>query len=208
MDTHAEPNVSFLAPAPPTPEGQALYDGDLADMGFVMNLSRVWAYQPSAQQGLADLMAQAVDAASLSFRQRGILVTATASAMGDSYCSLAWGQRLAREAGDDVSATVLRGDDAPLDPTERALARWARQVARDPNATTAQDVDELRAVGFDDAQIFALTCYVAFRLAFSTINDAVGTRPDHDLAASVPAPVRDAVTFGRPVAPAPGPAAR
>jgi len=33
-------------------------------MGFVMNLSRVWAYQPSAQQGLADLMAQAVDAAS------------------------------------------------------------------------------------------------------------------------------------------------
>jgi uncharacterized peroxidase-related enzyme len=198
MDTHAEPNASFLAPAPPTPEGQALFDGDVADMGFVMNLSRVWAYQPSAQHGLADLMAQAVEAASLSFRQRGILVTATASAMGDAYCSLAWGQRLAREAGDGVAVTVLRGDDEALDPSERALARWARQVARDPNGTTAQAVDELRAAGFDDAQIFAITCYVAFRLAFSTINDAVGTLPDHELAQSVPAPVREAVTYGRP----------
>ena len=201
MDTHAESSASFLAPAPPTPEGQALYDGDLAGMGFVMNLSRVWAYQPSAQHGLADLMAQAVEAASLSFRQRGILVTATASAMGDAYCSLAWGQRLAREAGDEVAATVLRGDDEALDGAERALARWARQVARDPNGTTADDVEGLRAAGFDDAQIFAITCYVAFRLAFSTINDAVGTLPDHDLAEAVPAPVRDAVTFGRPVGP-------
>jgi uncharacterized peroxidase-related enzyme len=204
MDTHAEPSASFLAPAPSTTEGQALFDGDLADMGFVMNLSRLWAYQPSAQHGLGELMAQAVDAASLSFRQRGILVTATASAMGDAYCSLAWGQRLAREAGDDVAASVLRGDDEALDPADHALARWARQVARDPNGTTAQDVDALRAAGYDDAQIFAITCYVAFRLAFSTINDALGTLPDHDLAQSVPGPVRDAVTFGRPIGAAPG----
>lgn len=40
---------------------------------------------------------------------------------------------------------------------------------------------------------------MAFRLAFSTVNDALGTRPDHDLAEFAGSPVRPAVTFGRPV---------
>ena len=95
---------------------------------------------------------------------------------------------------------MLRGDDAPLDDSERALARWARQLARDPNSTTAGDVQALRAAGFDDAQIFAITVFVALRIAFSTVNDALGARPDRQLGVEAPAEVRDAVTFGRPIA--------
>jgi hypothetical protein len=41
---------------------------------------------------------------------------------------------------------------------------------------------------------------VALRLAFSTINDALGTQPDAQLALSVPHQVREAVTYGRPAA--------
>jgi hypothetical protein len=41
-------------------------------------------------------MSQAFTASGLSFRQRGILVTAAASALGDSYCSLAWGGKLGK----------------------------------------------------------------------------------------------------------------
>ncbi len=37
---------------------------------------------------------QAFTPSGLSFRQRGILVTAAASALGDSYCLLAWGGKL------------------------------------------------------------------------------------------------------------------
>jgi hypothetical protein len=55
----------------------------------------------------------------------------------------------------------------------------------------------LRDAGFDDQQIFAITLFVSLRLAFSSVNDALGARPDRELAESVPAPVRDAVTFGR-----------
>jgi alkylhydroperoxidase family enzyme len=80
------------------------------------------------------------------------------------------------------------------------LARWARRVTGDPNSTAAADVQALRDAGFDDEQIFAITVYVALRIAFSTVNDALGARPDRRLADSVPAPVRAAVTFGRPIA--------
>ena len=154
---------------------------------------------PATQEGLFELIGQMVQAGSLTCRQRGILVTACASAMGDAYCSLAWGNRLATAAGADIASGVLRGDDDLLDPSEQALARWARQVARDPNAVAAGDVEALRDAGFDDAQIFAITVFVALRVAFSTVNDALGARPDRALGEAVPAAVRDAVTFGRPV---------
>ena len=144
-------------------------------------------------------MGQATQAGSLSLRQRAVLVTATASTLGDSYCSLAWGKRLAAETEPEVAGAVIRGTDEGLDASERALAQWARSVATDPNATEAKDVQRLRDAGFDEAQIFAMTTFVALRLAFSTINDALGARPDSQLAASTPAPVLSAVTFGRPL---------
>ena len=195
-------DAGFLDEAAPSPEVQRLYDDDVEGYGYVMNLSRLWGHLPGSQDGLSDLLSQATDAASLSFRQRALLVTACASAFGDSYCSLAWGKRLAvdAEAGDEVAAGVLRGDDDGLDPAEAALTRWARLVARDPNATTAADVQALRDAGFDDGQIFAITTFVALRIAFSTINDALGARPDRELADAAPAAVYEAVTFGRPVA--------
>jgi uncharacterized peroxidase-related enzyme len=194
----ARTGAGYLPVPETTPAIQAMFDEDQEQMGFVMNVSRLWAQAPEAHDGMFDLLTQAVELSGLSFRQRGILVTACASTLGDSYCSLAWGKKLAAKAGDDVAGSVLRGDDLALDPQERALARWARQVARDPNATGAEDVRALREAGFDDRQVFGITLFVALRLAFSSVNDALGAQPDAELAATVPDQVRAAVTFGRP----------
>jgi alkylhydroperoxidase family enzyme len=145
-------------------------------------------------------MSQAFRASGLSFRQRGILVAAAASTLGDSYCSLAWGGKLAQATDAALAAGVLTGADAGLSDQEKALAAWARKVATDPNATTPADIAALRDCGLDDGQIFAVTTFVALRLAFSTINDSLGAQPDARLARSLPAEVREAVTYGRPVA--------
>jgi uncharacterized peroxidase-related enzyme len=194
-----EGGTSFLADPPPSEGAQRHFDQDVRGLGYVMNSSMLWAHDPAALDGLSDLLGHVTRAGSLTYRQRAILVTSCASALGDSYCSLAWGTKLAAEAGAAVAERVLRGDDAPLDDSERALARWARQITRDPNSTTAGDVRALRAAGFDDAQIFAITAFVALRIAFSTVNDALGARPDRQLGVEAPAEVLDAVTFGRPI---------
>ena len=191
---------SFIDPPPVTPEVQAMYDADQADRGFVMNLSTVWSHQPATKQGLMDLLAQCGAAGGLTMRQRAILVTACASTLGDSYCSLAWGAKLVEEADAVTAGAVLRGDDGSLDDGDRALARWARQLVRDPNATTPADVQALRDAGFDEGQVVALTVFAALRLAFSTVNDALGIHPDAGLLPPLPPEVRDAVTYGRPVA--------
>jgi uncharacterized peroxidase-related enzyme len=191
--------IGFLGVPEATAEVQRMFDEDIAELGYVMNVSRLWAYQPATVTGLFTLLAQVNSGERLSLRQRFILVTACAAAFGDSYCSLAWGSKLAKASDAQTAARVLVGVDDGLSTSERAMAGWARKVARDPNGTTSADVQELRAAGFSDSQIFTITAFVALRLAFSTVNDALGLRPDAALRSTAPAMVRDAVTFGRPI---------
>ena len=52
---------------------------------------------------------------------------------------------------------------------------------------------------YDRREIFEATAFIAFRVAFSTVNDALGARPDLALAEAAPAAVRAAVSYGRPI---------
>jgi uncharacterized peroxidase-related enzyme len=188
--------MTFLVDPEETAAARRMYDADLADDGFVMNLTRLWAHRPAANTAFRELAALAGEG--LSMRERGVLVTATAAELGDSYCALAWGGRLAEAADDDVAVAALAGyDDPALDARDRALADWARAVVRDPSATTAADLEPLRAAGYDDGAIFALTLYVGLRIAFSSVNGALGAAPDREVADAVPPAVREAVTWGR-----------
>ncbi|HEY3997692.1 MAG TPA: hypothetical protein VGO93_02425 [Candidatus Xenobia bacterium] len=189
--------IGFLALPSITSEAQALFDEDVAEDGYVMNVSKLWSHNAALVTNLFDLMGQSIADQNLSFRQRGILVAACASTLGDSYCSLAWGSKLAGVSDPDLAAAVIRGGDKGLSDEERELASWARKVASDPNHTTSQDVESLRTAGFSDSQIFAITAFVALRLAFSTVNDALGIGPDAALLETAPKAVVDAVGFGR-----------
>ena len=189
----------FLEEPPISEPIRALFDEDVKETGYVWNVSRLWAYQLGTMEQLYALMSQAFKESGLSYRQRGILVTATASTLGDSYCSLAWGGKLAGASDPRTAAAVLSGEDVGLTEQERAMAEWARKVVRDPNATTPSDVDALRKAGLSDPQIFAITTFVAFRLAFSTINDALGANPDAQLLQTLPEEIVQSVTYGRPV---------
>jgi len=188
----------FLMPPLDTPEAARLYERDKAQSGFVMNLSRAWAWRPDVCESFLALRAMLSSQSTLSPRELAVLVCAMAGTLGDAYCSLAWGGRLAQAADARTAASVLKGeDDAAMSPRERALAAWARQVVDDPNATTAEDVQRLRDAGLGEREIFEATVFVALRLAFSTVNDALGVMPDGGLAESAPPEVREAVSYGR-----------
>jgi uncharacterized peroxidase-related enzyme len=188
----------FLGDARPSDESAAAFAADRADDGYVSNHTRLWAWRPDLRTDFLALRSGVMTSSTLTARDFAVLVTATASALRDSYCSLAWGNRLAGATDEDTAAAVIAGDSAPaLSERELALAGWARQVVRDPNATTQADIERLRGVGLDDREIFEATAFVAFRLAFSTINDALGAQPDKQLADDVPAAVRAAVDYGR-----------
>jgi alkylhydroperoxidase family enzyme len=189
---------------PPTSESVDIaFANDLQSDGYVMNLTRLWSWRPDVADAFGDTRATLLDDCELTAADVALLVAATAAGRSDSYCSLAWGRRLAKHVGPDAAASVVAGGLDGLDDRARALTTWARQVVDDPNATTNQDVQALRDVGLSDRAIFEATAHIAFRLAFSTVNDALGAAPDAQAASAAPEAVRDAVRFGRPPHPVP-----
>jgi uncharacterized peroxidase-related enzyme len=189
---------SFLADPPLSAEVAAEYEADVTSDGYVNNLTRVWCWRPDVLSAFQALRQGLLAGSGLSDREAAVMVVATAAARGDGYCALAWGSKLAALSDEATAASVLHGMDGGLSEREAALAGWSRQVVRDPNATSDADVGRLRDAGLTDLEIFEATAYIALRLAFSTVNDAVGARPDRQLAEKAPRLVREAVSFGRP----------
>jgi uncharacterized peroxidase-related enzyme len=176
---------------------ERLYAADMADHGYVWDLTRVWAHQPAAKEQLMALFASMADAAGLTPRNKAVIVIAQAAAIGDSYCAVAWGKRLSDWAGPQTAVAALTADDEPFSEREQALAGWARTVARSPGNSSPQDIQRLRDAGFKEPQIVALTIFAGLRTAFSSINGALGARPDIALAEALDPAVRAAITWGR-----------
>jgi uncharacterized peroxidase-related enzyme len=194
----------FLREPPEDEETAAAYAEEREADGYVSNNTRLWSWRPDLLREFLGLRSGLLRTSALTERESAVLVTSTAATLGDSYCALAWGARLAELSDDDTAAHIISNEPAPaLSEREAALRDWARRVVADPNATTEADVAGLRDVGLGDKEIFEATALIAFRLAFSTINDALGAAPDSQLAEATPDVIREAVSFGRPPGSAP-----
>jgi uncharacterized peroxidase-related enzyme len=190
----------FLSDPPADDAVRALFSEAQSEDGYVQNFVRLWGWRPDVHAAFTEVRKLLVTTALLSPREIAILNATTASRLGDAYCSIAWGAKLADACDPATAAALLRGDDAPaFTRRERALVAWSSAVVEDPNGTTREDVEALKAAGFSEAEIFEATLFVAFRLAFSTVNDALGARPDRQLAQTAPPAVLASVTFGRAV---------
>jgi uncharacterized peroxidase-related enzyme len=180
-------------------EAAAYLEKERISTGYVMNLERAWAWRPDVAEEFGLLRRQLLEQSNLSSSEVALLACATARALGDSYCALAWGTRLAAMSEATAVAQVLEGRDPPASSArEVALRRWAEQVVQDPSGARAEQVENLRAAGLSDREIFESTVHIAFRLAFCTVNGALGARPDHELVDAAPPEVLAAVTYGRP----------
>jgi alkylhydroperoxidase family enzyme len=189
--------AGFLPEPPDSPDVQHFYDEDVAEDGYVGHSTRAWCWRPDVLAKLLDMRGTLLKSSTLSQREIAVIVATTVSGRRDAYCSLAWGTQLSTLADAETAAAVLRGEDPPLSVREAGLVDWVRAVLADPNATTETDVQALRVAGFSEREIFEATTLIGLRIAFSTINDALGLAPDHQLVERAPAAVRDAVTFGR-----------
>jgi uncharacterized peroxidase-related enzyme len=196
-----EMQSSYLPEPPPDEAVEKAYEADRSSGGYVQNFTRLWSWRPDLAASFVGLRSRLMETSALGDRDLAVLVASTAGALGDSYCSLAWGRKLTALTDDETAAAVVSGHEAEeLSGREAALAGWARQVVRDPNATTQADVEALREAGLGEREIFEATLFIGLRLAFSSVNDALGAPPDRQLADAAPEALRAAVSFGRPPA--------
>lgn len=182
----------FLGAAPETEDARRLVEEDRADLGFVMNATKLWMHDPTTLTSLFELIVPTARGAGLSIPERAVATIIGTALSGDTYCPLAWGDKLAHAATPEIAASVLHGTDDLLDDRQQAVAAWTRIVANAPGSATPADLDQLRAVRFDDTQILRLTLFIALRIAFSTVNGALGARPESEYVQHVDPAVRAA----------------
>jgi uncharacterized protein YciW len=78
------------------------------------------------------------------------------------------------------------------------MLRFARQVARDASRVRRAQVDELKALGLSDAEVFDIAAVAAGRAFFTKLLDALGVEADSPFL-SLDGALRDALTVGRPI---------
>ena len=75
----------------------------------------------------------------------------------------------------------------------------ADKVADDATTVQQADIDRLRSLGLSDTEILDIVLAAAARCFFSKTLDALGVQADAKYA-GVDAPLREALTVGRPIA--------
>ncbi len=82
---------------------------------------------------------------------------------------------------EQVAAAIRDPQAAALQPEEKALLSFVRKVARDPALTTIDDVDALKALGWEDRDVFDATMMamnmVATGMMFKAFKMAAATSP-------------------------------
>ena len=131
----------FLAVPESSDATERIYKSSADSQGFVMNLTRAWAWRPDVYEAFAALRAKLTSKSNLTKRDQAVIVCATAAQLGDSYCSLAWGKTLAAEAGPASAAAVLAARESheltgATEHSPPGRERWSMTQMERPSLTS------------------------------------------------------------------------
>jgi uncharacterized peroxidase-related enzyme len=182
-------------------EAAEMFAADQQTLGYVANLTRLFALRPGVYQAWRQL-SQAVRA-NMDPREYELATLAAARTLRSSYCALAHGQVLRDRFydADTIVGLVTDHRRAGLGQADVALMDFAGRVTADAASVTAADVATLRAGGRPDDGILDIALAAAARCFFSTVLEAMGIEPDAAYRAELEPGLHQALTVGRPIAP-------
>ena len=189
--------IETLRPAEAKGAVREMYQRQQNHYGYVPNYAKVFSHRPEIMKLWSDLLRgirQHMDA-----RRFELVTVAAATAVRSTYCSLAHGKALTQFfSSDEVVRIVADDDDTPLDGAERIMFQFARKVARNAASVTAGDVEQLKACGFTDAEIFDISAAATARTFFAQLCEGLGATGDHPYS-MLDERLRKALTVGRPL---------
>lgn len=161
-------------------QSQALLEEIQQSLGTVPNLFRIIANSPAALEGyltLNNVLATGV----LHPATRERIALAVAEIDDCRYCLAAHtylGQNVAQLTGNEINKNRL---GVSTDVKADAAVRFAADIARNRGAVSVDAVDDVRAVGYSDAEIVEIITHVALNTLTNYINNTLDTEVDFPL---------------------------
>jgi len=176
----------------------AMYQRQEDAWGYVPDYAKVFCHRPEVMGRWGKMLAAIKRP--VEPRRLELVTFAVAHELRHSSCSLAHGQSLAQIIGQEAVIAIARGErSAVLTEAEYAMMVFARRIAKDASAITAEEVEALRADhGFRDDEIFDIAAIAASRCFFTKLLDALGSEPDLPFT-QLDDELRGSLTVGRPI---------
>jgi len=192
--------VAHVQTAPDEGAANELYEQDQANLGYVPNYTKLFAWRPHVYRAWQQL--NGAIKRDMDLRRYELVTLAAARELRSSYCALAHGKVLRDQflpAG-QVRDAAIDHHWAGLDPLDVAVMDFAEKVTRSPASVTSDDVQPLRDAGLSDQDIVDVTLATAARCFFSTVLEALAVQPDPAYTDLLEDDLREALTVGRPIA--------
>lgn len=159
---------------------QPLLHAVKSQLGVVPNLFRLVATSPVALEGYLG-MSGALARGALPVATRERIALAVASVNVCSYCLSAHTYLGTHVAKLDAAELAANQDGTSNDPKAAAAVRFAAKVAERRGHVSDADLMEVRAAGYDDAQIVEIVQHVALNTWTNYINEVAKTEIDFPL---------------------------
>jgi uncharacterized peroxidase-related enzyme len=163
--------VALLDPDTATGNTKEMFDRVKSYYRMVPALQKGLGYLPQTTDTLWSLSQATVREGSIREELKRVFFAVTACEVECQYCTAAHMMALrGKHWSTEECVEVIDGKPSPrLTEKENAAVNFARVVGRRPAAVTDQMVDELRAVGWTDAEIVEIIASVALMRYTSTV---------------------------------------
>jgi uncharacterized peroxidase-related enzyme len=151
--------------------------------GFIPNVFTVLAHRPAEFRAFFAYHDALMEKDSgLSKAEREMIVVATSGANECQYCVIAHGAILRIRAKNALIAdqVAINYRKADLTPRQRAMLDFAMQVALDAATVADADLEELRAHGFTDEDIWDIGAIAAFFALSNRMANLTSMRPNDE----------------------------
>jgi uncharacterized peroxidase-related enzyme len=190
--------IKTTRPADATGDMLAMYQRQESAWGYVPNYAKTFCHRPEVMARWGRLLAEI--RRPVDDRRFELVTLVVAHELRHTACSLAHGKKLADIIGADQVVAIANGEDVDaLTEAELAIMAFARKVARDASAITADDVRVLKeSHGLSDEEVFDIVAIAAARCFFTKILDGLGSEPDSGFM-MIDERLRNSLTVGRPI---------
>jgi uncharacterized peroxidase-related enzyme len=152
-------------------------------LGFIPNVYLALAHRPDEFRAFFTYRNAVMNhEGGLSSAEREMIVVVTSAAVNCTYCVASHGANLRLLTGDSVLADKIAIDyrHASLDDRQRAMLEYALKLSGRPQAISEFDRDALKAVGFNDEDIWDISSVVAFYALSNRLVHALDLAPNDE----------------------------
>jgi uncharacterized peroxidase-related enzyme len=171
-----------LAPPPASPATDEVFGRSRQRLGYIRNTQYVLAQLPALLQA-QDALSRALTVefeAGLSHQERELIALVVSVENRCEPCVFGHAAKLREITGDPlwVGKVEVNYRRADLSPRERAIADYALQITRAPEAIEPAALDRLREVGLSETEIIEAATIAAYFNFSNRVNSALGVVPN------------------------------